>query len=550
MKLLIRVEAGPATGTHRVQRAISIGRSWQQRAWPNPSAQSPRDVVTLACGEIPRTLEKRIQQLGFNLVTTQHNDGDTLDALETASLAATMQADWIMTDGDCFDDNYHQALSHDTRKLLVVAEQIQNKNQHADLVYQPCVHTSRENNPASSTRVLCGPEFAIIDQAHESRKNGSESKRIASEAKRILVYIEGPDAHNWTLKTLQTLSDLRRKRMTVDCVVSKEYPHHAELEMFKKSANMTLRIHGNGDRISQIIPRADLAITNAGTFCYDIANQGLPAIVASTRRSQLRFTEALEQSGAIASLDELAETSEPQVEHEELRLDGAKLKSTILSLLNDRAWRKSMSDAGQKAVDSRGADRIVCSMIAATFTLRPATADDITTMWHWNNDPEVRSVSLRSRTARFDEFEQTTRRQLADSARQVWIAQDRQQQPIGLVGFEFISNSAESPAIPTALICVVVDQARRGKGLGTILTARACAKLFQANPECMVIARVKPSNVASEKAFRAAGFVGIPPAIVDDKMAIQFQLVAETITQSQPAPSQRLVNGQRQQYVA
>lgn len=177
-----------------------------------------------------------------------------------------------------------------------------------------------------------------------------------------------------------------------------------------------------------------------------------------------------------------------------------------------------MSDQGRRLVDGKGAQRIAKTMSAGTISVRLATMEDANTMWHWQNDPEVRSVSLDDQPIPFAVFTHTLRQCLSDRQTQIWIAEDSLQQPIGQVRFE--ANNASQPP----LISIIVDQARRGRGLGALLVSRACEDFFRCSNSKTVMAQIKPGNVASEKAFRAAGFLGIEPAIVNGKMAIQFLL--------------------------
>jgi len=87
------------------------------------------------------------------------------------------------------------------------------------------------------------------------------------------------------------------------------------------------------------------------------------------------------------------------------------------------------------------------------------------------------------------------------------------------------------------VISIILDQAIRGRGLGKHLITAGCQTFFDSTTTQEIIAQIKPGNVASERAFRGAGFVSIQPIIVDGKIANQFVLARSDTTEkhgSQP----------------
>ena len=507
-RLLVRADAGPNIGTGHVMRTLALGQAWKQRG----------GSVTFVCGHLPRGLIKRIEAEDFQLFQIKNDHSDAADARETADIASVVQPDWLVVDGYGFDDVYQRAVIAPQRKLLVVDDFGHAAHHFADLVLNQNVYASPRQYPDSCRgKILAGPQYILLrnEFGHRKYKNAAEPKRIAREACRILVSFGGADPDNWTLKSLQVLSELKHKRLIVDCVVGACYPHAAELDKFKKSANMSLRTHRNVDRMSQLMSRVDLAVTAGGSTCYELAHCGVPAIVASIAENQFAISNAMNERGIMISIDE---PSSAHAASAEKCFNEKRLKRAIGGLINNPGQRKVMSDQGQRLVDGNGAQRIARTMAAGSFTLRMATMEDSDVMWHWRNDPEVRSVSFDDSPIPFDSFRRKLRSQLNQPQSQVWIAEDSHGQRIGQIQFEETDNADSS------VISVILDQTRRGKGLGTLLISRACEEFFKLSDSETVVAQIKPGNVASEKAFRAAGFCGIQPAIVNGKMALQSVL--------------------------
>ena len=263
--------------------------------------------------------------------------------------------------------------------------------------------------------------------------------------------------------------------------------------------------------MSALLARVDLAITAGGSTCYELARCGIPGIVTSIADSQATVARALNEHGAMISID--GPESNRVTNQRETRLGTA-----IRQLINNPDLRRKMSERGMQLVDGYGADRIVSQMSAMVFPLREAVGDDVDTTWHWRNDPEVRSVSFNEQVISLADHQTWLQQKLNDPATTMWVSEDLSGRAVGQVCFDF-SNQGQS-----ALISIIVDQARRGRGLGTILIASASQKLFEQTSTDEIIAQVKPGNVASEKAFRAAGFKPIEPAIVNGKIAHQFVL--------------------------
>jgi RimJ/RimL family protein N-acetyltransferase len=175
-----------------------------------------------------------------------------------------------------------------------------------------------------------------------------------------------------------------------------------------------------------------------------------------------------------------------------------------------------MSLRGIQMIDGDGAARTVQQLVASLYHFRPATLADAELMWQWRNDAEVRSVSFNKKLIPFEKHQTWLQNRLGDPLSTTWISEDTQGTPVAQIRFDFNAHDQ------TALISIIVDQARRSRGLGKLLIASACQQMLENSPAVRIIAQIKPSNAASEKAFRAAGFQAIEPTIVQGKMALQF----------------------------
>lgn len=496
-RLLIRADGGPLVGTGHVMRMLALGQAYQRRG----------GQVTFVVGDLPLSLLRRLEQEKFQVFRIRNHQGGSADAIDTREIVALVQPHWVALDGYKYDENYQRPFANSEAKLLVMDDYQHASHHHANLVVNQNIYSSPDDYAAlPNTKVLAGPDFAMLrSEFHDF----DASRKIVSQAKRILVTFGGADPDNWTLRTLQILSDLKKKRLVVDCVVGNCYGSFPELDEFKRHANMTLRIHKNVDRMSLLMQRADLAITGGGSTCYELARCGVPSIVTSIADNQVPVARTLDARGAMRSIDCVSPLSKDRSRN---------LVTLVRQLINDSARRREMSETASRLVDGRGAFRIVDRMAGSLMVLRPAVPEDAKMLWRWRNDPEVRAVSFSPSVIDLPTHENWISRRIADPCSKLWVALNRKQEPIGNVRFQLDS------ATDQATISLVVDQRHRCRGIGTALINAAVDKLYQTTSAKEVLAQIKAGNAASERAFQNAGFKAIEPVVIQGAMALQYTL--------------------------
>ena len=491
-KLLVRVDAGIQMGTGRVRGIHALAREFRQRG----------GQATIVCSEIPNALRRRIEHDCISVQQTGSPAGTVADNFATQEIIALERPDWLAIDGAAFDVHYVNQIADNIKRISILDGIPRGR---ANLVVDTGTKSSSgPDHLGNSIQRLSGPAFSLVDRL---RTLQPLNRKTVAEAKRILVWIHGPDIDNWTLRTLQSLSDLATKRMTVECMVDQNYKHFAELENFKRYSNATLRIHKNIDRIEPLAERADLAITSGHTGCYSLAYYGIPMILISTPESNQKIIHVLHQNRAGLSLahqNESDNSSPPTV------------LETIKKLLSDQFKRHSLSRHAMDLVDGQGVKRIVNSMANCSVTLRQANDRDCEMIWHWRNDPEVRSVALNQEPLAWTTLTDWFYQAQDAPNQQVWIIENAIDQPIGEVCFEIDDRNDQ------ASINMLLDQTNRSRGTGALLIKLALEQLYTTTNVTQVVAQMRSGNIASEKSFRAAGFEPIAPTIVNGVMASQF----------------------------
>ena len=124
--------------------------------------------------------------------------------------------------------------------------------------------------------------------------------------------------------------------------------------------------------------------------------------------------------------------------------------------------------------------------------LRVATMADAKLLFVWRNDPETRAASLTTEPLDWDAHLAWLGEVLENSDRRLWVAEEGG--PVGQVRLDRHGD--------VEIISVSVAPSARGRGLAARIIAAACAQA-----RGTVVARVRPDNDRSLRAFAAAGFV-------------------------------------------
>jgi perosamine synthetase len=134
----------------------------------------------------------------------------------------------------------------------------------------------------------------------------------------------------------------------------------------------------------------------------------------------------------------------------------------------------------------------------AALTLRPASIDDAQLLLDWANDPAVRAASFDSAPIPLETHLRWLAGKLAGGETAFFICENDALP----VGYARVERRDEH----TGELAVSVDETYRGRGYGKALIALAAAAGSSELADDQVTARVKRENVASLRAFQAAGF--------------------------------------------
>lgn len=498
--LLIRADASVAIGTGHVMRCLALAQAWQYRG----------GVVAMLSAETTPSIEKRVRGENVEAAPIKSCSGSIQDAAETIVFAQQRNAKWIVVDGYRFDIAYQRELRSAGLRVLVISDDATESQHAADLLVNQNVFASEDlyRKRESHTRLLLGTRYAMLRR--EFGKWQAWHREIPKVASRILVTMGGSDPDNFTMRVLEALVMTKDPTLEVIVVAGGSNVNALSLNDVAAKAPLSVRVVTDVENMSELIAWAHLAISGAGSTCWEMCCLGLPMLLVDLAANQRPVAERLEKLGVAIHSGSSQECSIEQ------------LIENVTRLTKDFDARNSMSEKGRQLVDACGAAR-VCDAMMKQFRLRRATQADCRLLWEWANEPGVRASAFSQQPIGWEEHVAWFRSRIADPTCTILIAENGEGTPLGQVRFnEKADNTAE--------IDVSVASKMRGKGYGSRLIQCAIEQFVSSGHQVSELrALIRPENGVSARTFEKAGFQRMENVEIHGIRAMQYCLTAKAL---------------------
>ncbi|TCK27384.1 bifunctional UDP-2,4-diacetamido-2,4,6-trideoxy-beta-L-altropyranose hydrolase/GNAT family N-acetyltransferase [Pseudonocardia endophytica] len=501
MRLLLRCDAGPATGVGHAVRCAALAEAaieaghdvfWSGRLdgldwlWTGLS-RTDRDT-----GTPPHPGAGEADRPGTLLPPADSAD-------ELVALCREHRIDAAHVDHYLLGPELRDALNpHGV--VLSTVEDFHTGRRPADVVVDPNLGADAVPRPDDGSPVLLrGPRFAPLRRSvrrarttREDRLSGRRDSGTAStgpgsagaagptDPPRVLVVMGGTDAAGLLGRVVSALA-ATGVPADVDVVV----PPGRELAV------------PDGFRTVPPLPDlpgaaadVDLVVSAAGTTVWELCCVGVAMALVRVADNQTEGYRAVTASGVAAGLGSADDLSHPDT------------TATLRHLLTDPDARAALAARARDVVDGRGADRILDALRTATgdrsLSTRPATSDDAELLLAWRNDPETRRWSRTPSPVTAVEHRAWLERSLADGDRMLLVVSDADG-PVGTVRWDHDPDGWE--------VSITVAPQRRGSGLaGPLLAAGERALRASTGAGTPVTAVVHRDNTASARLFARAGY--------------------------------------------
>lgn len=344
--LIVRADASVAIGTGHVMRCLALAQAWRDAGG--------RAIFAMA--DSTAAITDRLRSETAQPIPINAAAGSGRDLELTIALARNEAASWVVTDGYQFGPHYQGTLKSAGLKVLSVDDNGRGGTYTADFVLNQNIHARADlyRDRAPHTRLLLGTQYALLRREFLCLRG--YQREIPPVARKLLVAVGGSDPGNVTSRVLDAIDQVRVPGLEVVVVAGGSNPHTASIRHRVAACRHNCRLLANVTNMSDVITWADLAVSSAGTACWEYCLAGLPAILLAMADNQIPAARALHTTGAAVLAGEGGEYGSWEI------------AEPIARLVNSPEERQSVSRKARTVVDGGGAERTLSSLLCANVS--------------------------------------------------------------------------------------------------------------------------------------------------------------------------------------
>ncbi len=471
-------------------RCLALAQAWQDAG----------GQAVFAMSETTSSIQDRLTAESCEVVSVSHAAGTKDDASQTIALAQERKSDWIVVDGYQFTAEYQRALKAAGFKVLFLDDYGHAQHYSADLVLNQNVHANVQMYGAieSYTRLLLGPRYCLLRREFTAWRDWK--RKVSPMGHRVLVTMGGSDPENVTKRVVNALELITIEDLEAIVVMGGSSPH-AELPELAARSGKKISVRRDVTNIAELMAWADVAVSSAGTTCWELCLLALPALLVDVAENQTAVARELARRHCAIHLGGPREFTLEQ------------LADVLEMLMRSTERRHEISANCRELVDGRGAWR-VASAVRTGLRVRPARESDCRLLWGWANDPQVRAAAFSSLPIPWERHEVWFASKMESSNCDLLVAEDGEGRAVGQFRVDWRSDGDGE-------IDVSVSPECRGGGYGAVLIDLGVNSVF-AEKGGRLHAFVKVENPASRRAFEQAGFTSLGAASVHGHPAIHY----------------------------
>jgi UDP-2,4-diacetamido-2,4,6-trideoxy-beta-L-altropyranose hydrolase len=339
-EILIRADCSPEIGTGHVMRCLALAQAWQDTGGK---------AIFLMAQSTPSILA-RLAAENCEVVTVSAVAGSDEDAAFTNEYASGMNAEWLVVDGYTFGGEYQEQLRSRERKLLCVDDAGKCDRYIADIVLNQNL-TARQGlypNCHPDAQLLLGPSFCLLRREFTLWRKWQ--REILAIGRKVLVILGGSTPTELGVRVIESLAGARVEGLRAIFVVGGSSPDTAALENCAARFRERISIRHDVSNMPELMAQADIAISAAGSTCWELCLLGLPSILLDVADNQTPVATKLERRGCALYA---GSGSGVRPDH---------LANLLKNLLASHDKRRSMSVRSRELVDGLGAERVVSAM--------------------------------------------------------------------------------------------------------------------------------------------------------------------------------------------
>ena len=359
--VLFRVDAGPEIGLGHLQRCLSLALALQRR-----------DTTCVFLRSADPTVQDQVAASGFH---TERLDGvepgNSGDLKQTLAMLARYRCDAVVVDSYHVEADYLGRLR--AAGLFVVAvDDLARYPFPCQLVVNGGAYAPQMPYRAllGDTTFLLGAQYALLRPEFWN----IPTRTVRDTVRTLLVTLGGADPHNLMPGFLGLLDGLPAD-FTVTAIVGPFFENRAAVEHTARGCLRVVQLVDGPESLRDLMLEADLAVSAGGQTLYELAATGTPTVAVEVANNQAPNLKALAADGVLRVAGCLGQAG---------LLD--RLGETVQTLLDNQDARATMSGAGQRLVDGRGAVRVAEVMVKRKGALPGGETPPLCQEWTHGSD--------------------------------------------------------------------------------------------------------------------------------------------------------------------
>ena len=329
---VFRFDASPAIGAGHAMRSGALAGALAEAGWRTVCATTEATVET-----VPGALKPFDDVL--RLGTDESREIDEIAARMTHPCKA------VVLDHYGRDRAFDRACRR-IASCVAVIEDRPDTHHDCDILVNPGMETVAHGS--TTCDALVGPQYALLRP--EFRKARAQAGQNHDDGSLVLLcgYI---DRQNLTERLFDALDGAPGVR-TIHIVIGGTNVHRERMQRLLRRATVSTSLHVDPLQLTDVMSHVSVAVTVAGSTCWELACLGVPMVTVVTATNQVAVERTLREAGASVGVGAVDDTL------------GARLREAVVGLVADAARRHRMASRGRALVDGRGATRVARAISA------------------------------------------------------------------------------------------------------------------------------------------------------------------------------------------
>ena len=335
---VFRFDASPTIGGGHAVRSGALATALAEEGWHTLCVTRHETIATAR-----RVLEP------FDEVVPLRADGaGEIDEIATC-IGGSCQA--VVIDHYGWDRALHRACRR-LAPCITVIEDRREALHDCDILVNQSIEPDGMRSGEEVLDELIGPRYALLrPNFRRARVRG----RSGEDEGRVLLLCGYTDEGNLTERLFDAIDGAPGVR-AVDAVLGAANMHRESVQRRLRRAAVPSHLHVDPSPLETLMTRASLAVTTAGSTCWELACLGVPMVTVVAAPNQAPVARTLMAAGAGGSVGDVDDT-----------LD-VRLREHVVGLLADGARRRQMAARGRSLVDGFGAVRVARAISARSLT--------------------------------------------------------------------------------------------------------------------------------------------------------------------------------------